>query len=84
MAGSTGYLGSFIVRELLKGNYETRTIVRNKKKLPESAFENSHLEILEGELTNPKSIENCSLNVDTVTFVIKHPASRMTGGIPST
>lgn len=66
LAGSTGYLGSHILRELLKGDYELRTIVRNNKKLPKSTPENRKLEIIEGELTNPKSIENCCLNVDIV------------------
>ena len=66
LAGSTGYLGGYILRELLKGDFEIRTIVRNEKKLPKPALENSKLEIVEGELTNPKSIENCCLNVDTV------------------
>ena len=66
LAGSTGYLGSYILRELLKGDYELRTIVRNNKKLPKSTLENRKLEIIEGELTNPKSIEDCCLNVDVV------------------
>lgn len=66
LAGSTGYLGSYILRELLKGNYELRTIVRNNKKLPKSILESSKLEIIEGELTNPKSIKNCCHNVDIV------------------
>ena len=66
LAGSTGYLGSFILNELLDKSFETRTIVRNEKKLPKSIIGNNKLEILEAELTEPKSIENCCQNIDTV------------------
>ncbi len=66
LAGSTGYLGGFILKELLNRGYETRTITRNEEKLPNSAIKNSKLEIVEAELTVPKSIKNCCRNVDTV------------------
>ncbi len=66
LAGSTGYLGGFILKELLNKGFATRTVVRNENKLPKSAIENGRLEIVEAELTVPKSIENCCQNIDTV------------------
>ncbi|REL38245.1 SDR family oxidoreductase [Rhodohalobacter sp. SW132] len=66
LAGSTGYLGSFILKELLNRGYATRTITRNEKKLPKPVTENNRLEIVKAELTVPKSIKNCCRNVDTV------------------
>ena len=66
LAGSTGYLGCFILKELLNRGYATRTIIRNEKKLPNSATENDQVEIVKAELTVPKSIKNCCRNVDVV------------------
>lgn len=67
LAGSTGYLGGYILKELLNDDFEiTRIIVRNEKKLPESIISNSKLEIVKAELTNPNSIENCCQNIDVV------------------
>lgn len=66
LAGSTGYLGSFVLRELLDKGFETRIVVRNRSKLPKTIIESSKLEIADTELTNPKSIENCCKNIDTV------------------
>ena len=66
LAGSTGYLGGYILKELLNNGYETRTVVRNEKKLPKSIIENSKVEIITATLTNSKSIENCCRNMNTV------------------
>jgi len=67
LAGSTGYLGSYVLKELLDNDFGTiRTIVRNANKLPQSAIDNDKLEIVKSELINPKSIENCCKNIDTV------------------
>lgn len=40
LAGSTGYLGGYILKELLKNKYAVRTVVRNENKLPASIQEN--------------------------------------------
>lgn len=66
LAGSTGYLGGFILQELLKKGFETRTVVRNEKKLPKSIIENDKLEIVKAKLTDPKSLESCCQKIDTV------------------
>lgn len=66
IAGSTGYLGSYILRELLNRGFKTRTIVRNDKKLSKTVINNVNLEIFKGELTAPSTIENSCHNIDTV------------------
>lgn len=66
LAGSTGYLGGFILKELLRQGFETKTIVRNEKKLLKSSLKNEKLEVIKAELTNPDSLKNCCRNVDVV------------------
>lgn len=66
LAGSTGYLGRFILEELLNKGFETRTILRDEKKLPKSTIENSNLEIIRADITKAQSIENCCRDIDTV------------------
>ncbi|TAN09947.1 MAG: SDR family oxidoreductase [Chitinophagaceae bacterium] len=66
LAGATGYLGSFILEELLKQGLETRIIVRNEKKLPLSIKGNDQVKLLKAEVTQPASIENCCRDIDTV------------------
>lgn len=70
LAGATGYLGSFILQELLTRNYSVRIIVRNKSKLPWQIVENNNLEILNAELTNPDAIENSCRDIDTVVSTV--------------
>jgi uncharacterized protein YbjT (DUF2867 family) len=50
LAGATGYLGRFITQELIVRNFETRIVVRNKKKVNLTA---PNLEIIEAQVTNP-------------------------------
>ncbi|WP_119080898.1 SDR family oxidoreductase [Chitinophaga alhagiae] len=66
LAGSTGYLGGFILKELVNRGFDVKTIVRSVNKLPPSLIGNNKLEIVHGELTDPKSIENCCRNIDVV------------------
>lgn len=66
LAGASGYLGGFILKELLNKGYETKIIVRNRKKFEGSVPENNKTEIIEAELTAPESIENCCQNIDVV------------------
>jgi len=66
LAGTTGYLGGFIFKELLSRGFETRTIVRDESKLSKSIIESNKVEIVKAEITDPKSLKNCCQNVDTV------------------
>ncbi len=66
LAGATGYLGGFILNQLLEKGFETRVVVRNENKLPESVIANNKKEIVKAELTNPASIANCCKDIDVV------------------
>lgn len=64
LAGATGYLGKYILEELQKRDYSNRVIVRKSSKLKD--FDEMNVEVFEGEITNPKHIEHCCDNIDTV------------------
>jgi len=64
LAGSTGYLGSYIAKELHKRSLIFRAIARNPEKLKQNNIEAN--EILEAELTDPDSINECCKGIDVV------------------
>lgn len=66
LAGSTGYLGGFILKELLSKGFETKAIVRNEKRLLHASANDRRPEIITAELTNPDSIKDCCRGIDTV------------------
>lgn len=63
LAGATGYLGRFITQELLSKNLETKIIVRDKHKVN---FDAQNLEIVEAEVTKPKTLDNLFKDIDVV------------------
>jgi uncharacterized protein YbjT (DUF2867 family) len=62
LAGATGYLGSYIAKELQKRKYHVRVIARDLEKLKQKRVEAS--EILEADITRPESIKNCCEKID--------------------
>ena len=64
LAGATGYLGSYIAKELLERSYPIRVIARNPDKLKQNNIEST--EILQTEITQPASIKDCCKNIDIV------------------
>jgi len=66
LAGATGYLGRYILKELIRTSQQTRIIVRNPKKINPEFAKNSLLEIHTAELTKPESISNCCKGIDIV------------------
>lgn len=67
LAGATGYLGGFVLTELIGSEYPTRVIVRNSSKLQNLS---ESVEIINAELTNPESLVNCCEGVGTVISTI--------------
>ncbi len=67
LAGATGYLGSYIAKHLLDLNFQTRLIVRDKLKIQ---FDTSDYEIVEAEVTKPKTISKVCDNIDVVISTI--------------
>jgi uncharacterized protein YbjT (DUF2867 family) len=64
LAGSTGYLGSYIAKELQKKAYFLRAIARNPEKLKQKDIEAN--EVLKAELTKPDSIRESCKGIDVV------------------
>ena len=65
VAGATGYLGSFVVKELKKRNYWVRVLIR--KESQKEKFDNIEVdEFVIGEITQPKTIKGITENIDWV------------------
>jgi uncharacterized protein YbjT (DUF2867 family) len=64
LAGTTGYLGGYIAKELKKRSYPVRAMARNPEKLKQNDIEAT--EILQAEITQPNSIKDCCKNIDVV------------------
>lgn len=66
LAGATGYLGSYILAELMSKGIPGKVVVRNSQKLPKGLERNHQIEILEAEVTKPDSIQGCCKGVSIV------------------
>ncbi|MCF8239918.1 MAG: SDR family oxidoreductase [Melioribacteraceae bacterium] len=64
LAGATGYLGRFILAELERKGYNTRAIVRDKKKL--NNYNPELTEVISAEVTKPESLTNICAGIDVV------------------
>jgi len=64
LAGSTGYLGIYIARELQKNGYDFKAIARNPEKLKQKGITAN--EVIAVEVTQPDSIEGCCEGIDIV------------------
>ncbi|MEW8322053.1 MAG: SDR family oxidoreductase [Candidatus Thiodiazotropha taylori] len=64
LAGSTGYLGAFIAKELQHRSCFFRAIGRSPEKLEKNDIKAN--EILKAELTDPDSINECCKGIDIV------------------
>ncbi len=64
IAGASGYLGGFVVKEFKKQGYYVKALARDPKKL---AHLDEHIdEMVIGEVTDPKSLEGCCDGMDVV------------------
>lgn len=66
LAGATGYLGRYLLRELLQNGYHVKAVVRNENKLPAAVFGHRLLQIIKAEVTHPHSLHGHFEDVDTV------------------
>ncbi|MCP4213357.1 MAG: SDR family oxidoreductase [bacterium] len=64
VAGATGYLGRYIVKELKKQGYWVRALVRNEGKVAD--LKECIDEVYIGEVTLPESLENICEGIDVV------------------
>ncbi len=66
LAGATGYLGRYILAELLQNGYFVRIIVRNKSQISPEIQKLPRLEIIQAQITCPESLENVCKGIDKV------------------
>ena len=66
LAGATGYLGQYILAELLKKEYPTRIVVRNKSKIAPALLTHPLLEVVEAEVTQPQALQGVCKGVSQV------------------
>ena len=64
IAGATGYLGGFILRELQRRKVWTRALVRDTDKLGMAG--SVDVDVVEASMTDPPSIEGCCRDIDVV------------------
>ncbi|APY00306.1 SDR family oxidoreductase [Lacinutrix venerupis] len=64
LAGATGYLGSYIAKALVEDSFKTKLITRTTKKL--THLKSKTVEIIEAEVTKPKTLYGICENVATV------------------
>ena len=62
VAGATGYLGKYLLKELKSKGYETIALVRNAKKLENMTVDG----IVQAEVTQPKSLKGIFDHIDIV------------------
>lgn len=63
LAGGTGYLGAYVLDELLKQGYPTRAITRNLQKI---AKQNANLEVVKAEVTKKERLKNVCDQIEVV------------------
>ena len=63
LAGATGYLGGYVMKELLSGGFDTRILVRDKSGVK---IESGNLEVVEAEVTRPGTLEGLFDDRDVV------------------
>ncbi len=64
VAGATGYLGRYVIKELKKQNYHVRVLARNSEKLEDlRAYID---EIFEGEVTKPDTLNGICDGIDYI------------------
>lgn len=64
LAGATGYLGDYLLKELIKEKNQVVAIVRDAKKFKN--IEENYLEIKEAEVTKPETLIEVCKGIDTV------------------
>ena len=64
VTGATGFLGNWLTRRLLEEGFDVRILVRSKAKLEE--LEALKIEVAEGDVTNPESLDRACRGVGGV------------------
>jgi uncharacterized protein YbjT (DUF2867 family) len=69
--GATGTVGRQVVAQLMSSDVQIRALVRN----PDAARLPRQVEVMQGDLTIPETLDNCLIGVDTIFLVWTAPPS---------
>lgn len=64
LAGATGYLGTYLLKELIAKENQVVAIVRNPEKL--KITDENYLELKQAEVTKPESLRDICKGIDTI------------------
>lgn len=64
VAGATGYLGGFLIKELLKSKYSFKAIARNEERLKAAGLSDD--QIVKAEVTQPDTLKATMAGVDVI------------------
>lgn len=68
LTGATGYVGSYVLRELLRENHTPRCLVRGSA--DNLAVQDEAIEIVSGDVTDPASLDGAFTNCDAVIHLV--------------
>lgn len=66
VTGASGYIGKYLIRRLLKEDYELMALVRNLGKISSWLLGSPKLTVIEGDLENKSSLKKAVTGVDIV------------------
>lgn len=67
ITGGTGFIGQYVVREMIEKGYDMRLLARDEKKAQALS---SKLEVFKGDATNPESLKGIEKDVDVLVHMI--------------
>jgi uncharacterized protein YbjT (DUF2867 family) len=74
ITGATGTVGRQVVAQLMSSDVQIRALVRN----PDAARLPPQVEVMQGDLTIPETLDKCLIGVDTIFLVWTAPPSAVT------
>jgi len=64
VTGASGFIGKALTARLQKDGHDVRALVRDRKKI--SAMNGSVLDVIEGDITDPTSVDRAASGIETV------------------
>lgn len=71
--GASGNMGSAIVQECCERGFWVKAFARNKERLEQLFKENSHVEVLQGDVFNLTDLHNAAEDVDLIVHAVNIP-----------
>ena len=70
LTGANGYLGSRLVHHLLEAGHHVIALVRNKDRFEAPPDVDGQVELIEGDLLHPKSLENIPKDIEAAYYLV--------------